>query len=145
MKIYPQALRFFLKPQFCRVISCCCFADDDGKEIDKNEKMRVLSLQSYCFCSLNMQICDILISSPLSLLMRPKKFSETRTMYNNNYNSGSFLTGLGREPINVPSPPPSPPPRPQCSFAVFFSLFPLANTRQRERARPLCQCVQKCK
>ena len=43
------------------VISRCCFADD-GKEIDKNEKMRVHSLQSYCSCSLNMQICDVLVA-----------------------------------------------------------------------------------
>ena len=43
------------------VISRCCFADD-GKEIDKNEKMHVHSVQSYCFCSLNMQICDVLVA-----------------------------------------------------------------------------------
>ena len=33
------------------VIPRCCFADN-GKEIDKNEKMHVQSVQSYCFCSL---------------------------------------------------------------------------------------------
>ena len=31
------------------VISRHCFADD-GKEIDKNEKMHVQSVQSYCLC-----------------------------------------------------------------------------------------------
>ena len=43
------------------VISRCCFADE-GKEIDKNEKMHVQSVQSNCFCSPNMQICDVLVA-----------------------------------------------------------------------------------
>ena len=43
------------------IISRCCFADD-GKEMDKSEKMHVQSVQSFCFCSLNMQICDVLVS-----------------------------------------------------------------------------------
>ena len=38
-----------------------CFADD-GKDIDKDEKMHGQSVQSYCFCSLNMQICDVLVA-----------------------------------------------------------------------------------
>ena len=38
-----------------------CFADD-GKEMDKNEKMLVQSLQSYYFCSLNVQIGDVLVA-----------------------------------------------------------------------------------
>ena len=49
-----------LNPQIL-VISRCCFADD-GKEIDKNEKMHVQSVLSYCFCSLNMQSCDVLVA-----------------------------------------------------------------------------------
>ena len=43
------------------VISRCCFADD-GKEIDKNEKMHEQSVQSYCFCLSNTQICDVLVA-----------------------------------------------------------------------------------
>ena len=43
------------------VISRCCFADD-GKEMDKNEKMHLQRIQSYCFCSLNLQTCDVLIA-----------------------------------------------------------------------------------
>ena len=43
------------------VISCCCFADD-SKEIDKDEKMHVQSVQSCCFCPLNVQICDFLVA-----------------------------------------------------------------------------------
>ena len=44
------------------VISRCCFSDD-GQEIEKKiEKMHVQSVQSYCFCSLNMQICDVLVA-----------------------------------------------------------------------------------
>ena len=42
------------------VISRCCFAND-GKEMDKSEKMHEQSVQSYWFCSLNMQICDVLV------------------------------------------------------------------------------------
>ena len=41
------------------VISRRCFADD-GKDMDKTE-MHGLSVQSYCFCSLNMPICDVLV------------------------------------------------------------------------------------
>ena len=43
------------------VISHFCFADD-GKEIYKNEKMHVQSVQCYCFYSLNMQIFDVAVA-----------------------------------------------------------------------------------
>ena len=43
------------------VISHGCFADE-GKEIDKSEKMDVQSVQSYCFCSINIQIGDVLVA-----------------------------------------------------------------------------------
>ena len=54
---------------FCVNILCCCFADD-GKEMEKSEKKHVQGVQSYCFCSRNMQICDVLVdgSSSLNLL-----------------------------------------------------------------------------
>ena len=52
------------------VISRCFFADD-GKEMDKNEKMHVQSVQSYCFCSLNMQICDVLVAVAVIVTKAP--------------------------------------------------------------------------
>ena len=52
------------------VISRCYFADD-GKEIDKNEKMHAQSVQSYFFCSPNMQICDVLVAVPVVVAKAP--------------------------------------------------------------------------
>ena len=52
------------------VISRSCFADD-GKEIEKNEKMHVQSVQRYCFCSLNMQICDVLVAVAVVVAKAP--------------------------------------------------------------------------
>ena len=39
--------------------------------MDKNEKMLVQSLQSYCFCSLNMQICDVLVAVAVVVAKAP--------------------------------------------------------------------------
>ena len=52
------------------VISRFCFADD-GKEIDKNEKMHVQSVQSYRFWPLNMQICDVLVAVAVVVAKAP--------------------------------------------------------------------------
>ena len=57
---YPRALTFSLKTSNLDIFRCC-FADD-GQETDQNEKMHVQSVQSYYFCSLNMQICDVLVA-----------------------------------------------------------------------------------
>ena len=59
------------------VISRCCFADD-GKEIDKYENMHVQSVQSYCFCSLNMQICDILVAVAVVVAKAPYYLPKAR-------------------------------------------------------------------
>ena len=53
--MYLQVLTFVIKPQIW------LFADD-GKEVDKIEKTHVQGVQSYCFCPLNMQICDVLVA-----------------------------------------------------------------------------------
>ena len=53
------------------VISRCCFADD-GKEIDKNEKIHVQSVQIFCFFSLNMQICDVLVAVAVVVAKAPE-------------------------------------------------------------------------
>ena len=53
------------------VISRCGFADD-GKEIDKNEKTHVQSVQSYCLSPLNMQIiCDVLVDVAVVVAKAP--------------------------------------------------------------------------
>ena len=44
IKIYPQGLTFFIKPQ----ISSCCFADD-GKEMDKSEKRTFRACKAIVF------------------------------------------------------------------------------------------------
>ena len=55
------------------VISRCCFADD-GKEMDRNEKMHVQSVQSYCFCSLNVQICNVLVAVAVAVVVAKAPF-----------------------------------------------------------------------
>ena len=57
MKIYIHVLTSFHKTSNL-AISRCCFADD-GKEMDKSEKRTCRAC--YCFCPLNMQICDVLV------------------------------------------------------------------------------------
>ena len=44
-------------PKISSVVISRCF-----KEKDENEKMHMQSVQSYCFCSQNMQICDVLVA-----------------------------------------------------------------------------------
>ena len=44
IKIYPQGLTFFIKPQ----ISSCCFAED-GKEMDKSEKRTCRACKAIVF------------------------------------------------------------------------------------------------
>ena len=64
MKIYLQVPTFSIKPQIWRV-HVGFFADDGKeKEMHKNEKCtcRACKLLSYCFCPLNMQICDVLVA-----------------------------------------------------------------------------------
>ena len=63
MKIYPQTLRFSLKPQIWS------FHVDDlpatakkWTRVKKKKKPHVQSVQSYWFCSLNMQICNVLVA-----------------------------------------------------------------------------------
>ena len=60
MKIYPQALTFLPKPQICsfRVVVLLTKA----KKWTKVKSMHVQSVQSNCLCSLNMQICDVLVA-----------------------------------------------------------------------------------
>ena len=53
------------------VAKAACFADD-GKEINKNERMHAQSVQSYCFCSL-MQICDVLVAVAVMVAKAPYK------------------------------------------------------------------------
>lgn len=53
------------------VISSFCFAND-GKEIYKNEKMHVQSVQCYCFCSLNMQIFDVVVAVAIVVAKAPQ-------------------------------------------------------------------------
>ena len=71
------------------VISRFCF-DDDGKELDKDEKMLVQSVQNYCFCPLNMQICGVLVTVAVVIAqlpigdLRSATLSSTRTPQNNN-------------------------------------------------------------
>ena len=60
--IFPKTSNF--------VISRCCFADD-GKEIDKNEKRHVQSVQSCYFCSPNMQTCDVLVAAAVVVAKAP--------------------------------------------------------------------------
>ena len=52
------------------VISRCSFADD-GKEIDKKGKTHVQGVQSYCFCLLNMQICNVLVAVAVVVAKAP--------------------------------------------------------------------------
>ena len=74
------------------VISRCCFADD-GKEMDRNEKMHVQSVQSYCFCSLNMQICNVLVAVAVVVAKAP--YSRCRQ----NFKFGDFMSSLCRGPL----------------------------------------------
>ena len=39
--------------------------------MDKNEKMHVQSVQSYSFCSLNTQICDVLFAVAVVVAKTP--------------------------------------------------------------------------
>ena len=48
MKIYPQVLTFFTKPKIW---------ERNGQKW----KMHVQRVQSYCFCPLKMQVCDVLV------------------------------------------------------------------------------------
>ena len=47
-----------------------------GKKMDKSEKMHVQSVQSYCFCSLNMQICDVLIAVAVVVAKAPFRIQQ---------------------------------------------------------------------
>ena len=72
MRFFRQGLTFSQKTSKL-VISRCYFADD-GKEIDKNEKMHIQSVQSYCFCSLNkinMLLCDVLVTVAVEVARTP--------------------------------------------------------------------------
>ena len=51
MKTYPEVLAFFIKPRIWHFGRKC--------------KTHVQDVQSYCFCPLNMQICDVPVPSPL--------------------------------------------------------------------------------
>ena len=52
------------------IISHCSFADD-GEDIYKSKKMHVQSVQSYCLCPLNMQICDVLVDVAVVVAKAP--------------------------------------------------------------------------
>ena len=64
MKIYPQGLTFSLKPQIWS-FHLVNFADNG------NKRMHVQSMQSYCFCSLKMQICEVLIAVAVIVAKAP--------------------------------------------------------------------------
>ena len=59
MKIYPQVLTFSIKPKIwlLHVVVLLTTAMKCTKV-----KTHVQGVQSYCFCLLNMQICDVLVA-----------------------------------------------------------------------------------
>ena len=69
MNIYLQVLTFSQKPQIWLFHVVVFF--DDGNEMDKNEKAHVQSVQSYCFCLLNMQISDVLVAVAVVVAKAP--------------------------------------------------------------------------
>ena len=59
MKSYPQVLTFFIKPQLSLFHVAVLLTT--AKKWTK-VKTHVQSVQSYCFCLINMQICDVLVA-----------------------------------------------------------------------------------
>ena len=59
VKSYPQVLTFFIKPQLCLFHVAVLLTTAKKWRKVKNAMQGV---QSYCFCLLNMQICDVLIA-----------------------------------------------------------------------------------
>ena len=69
MKTYPQALTFSLKPQI--LLFHVVVLLTTGKEMDKDENMHSQSVLSCCFCSLTIQICDVLVAVAVVIAKAP--------------------------------------------------------------------------
>ena len=74
MKNFPQALTFSLKPQIWSFHVVVLLTTT--KKMDKIEEMHVQSVQSSCFCQLNMQICDVLVAVTVVVAKTPCCFDE---------------------------------------------------------------------
>ena len=60
MKNYPQVLTFFIKPQLSLFHVAVLLTT--AKKWTKGKKRHLQSVQSYFFCLINMQICDVLVA-----------------------------------------------------------------------------------